>query len=147
VKSKHKVNLQSSRKGASKQPLQNPFGHYRRSRGIEEFRECFERRGGVSMLKGFLNGTASWVQENFSAIELEVHQAATFGRVARDQGQKPNPKAVRSQCPRLAILATDAEMREILGGNPRPKEITAGMLARVLHREPSSIKRWAQGTG
>ena len=74
-----------------------------------------------------------------------MHQAATFGRVAREKNQKLDYEKVREEFPRLAILATDGDLQGILERAPKPKDVTAGMLARVLDREASSIKRWGQG--
>ena len=138
--------MKMKRKTAPKRPLKNPFGQYRKPPSIEEFRQFFERHDDVSVLGGFLNHTASWVQCNFPSIELELHQAATLGRAVRQQkNQKLEYQTVRAKFPRLAILASDADIREILENNPSPKEMTAEMLSRVLGREASSIKRWAQG--
>lgn len=135
----------SKSKTPSKAFVKNPFGHYRKLPDASEFGEYFERREGDAVLGEFLNSTASWVHDNFALIELEVHQAATIGRVAREKNQKLDYAKVREEFPRLAILATDGDMQEILEGTHRPKDVTADMFARVLHREPSSIKRWAQG--
>jgi hypothetical protein len=74
-----------------------------------------------------------------------TEQAATLGRAAREQDQKLDYEIVRAQCPRLAILAIDRDMREVLESDPDPKKTAAAMLSRVLHREESSIKPWAQG--
>ena len=125
--------------------MKNPFGHYRKRPDASEFRKYFERRGDAAVLVEFLNSTATWVQENFSSIELEVHQAASLGRAAREENQTLDRERVRAQFPRLTILATDGDIQKILESNPKTKEVTAGMLARVLHREESSIKRWARG--
>lgn len=135
------------REGAagSKQFPKNPFGHYRARQDISEFEGYFERRSDVAVLRQFLNGTATWVQDNFSSIELEVHQAASLGRAAREKNQTLDQQTVKAQFPRLAMLATDGDLQEVLKGERRPKDVTAGMLSRVLHREESSIKRWAQG--
>ena len=123
----------------------NPFGHYRRRPKLEDFQECIERRGDAAVLREFLNDTATWVMANFSPIELEVHQAASLGRAARDKNEKLDYQAAKTQFPRLAILATENDWQAIVGSNPKPKEVTAAMLSRVLHREESSIKRWGQG--
>lgn len=135
---------QSKSKTGSKPFVKKPFGHYRK-RAAAEFRKSFERRGHAAVLVQFLNSTATWVQENFSSIELEVHQAASLGRAAREENQTLDREKVKAQFPRLAILATDGDMQEILESTPKPKEATAGMLSRVLHREESSIMRWARG--
>lgn len=137
--------MKSKGTAGSKQFPRNPFGHYRARRDISEFQEYLERRGDVAVLRQFLNGTATWVQENFSSIELEVHQAASLGRAARERNQTLGRETIRAQFPRLAILATDGDLQEVLKGDRRPKDVTAGMLSRVLHREESSIKRWGQG--
>jgi hypothetical protein len=129
----------------SKQSSTYRFGHYRKPQDVSEFKECFERRGDVAVLRGFLNGTATWVMENFAPLELEVYQAASLGRAARENNQRLDYETVRAQFPRLAILATNGDLKEIVESNLRPKEVAAGMLSRVLHREESSIKRWAQG--
>ena len=129
----------------SKQPLTNPFGQYRKREDISEFQDSFERCGDVAVLRSFLHSTATWVYQNFSPIELEVHQAASLGRAAREKNQILDPETVRAQFPRLAILATENDLKELVESNRRPKEVTATMLSRVLHREESSIKRWAQG--
>jgi len=129
----------------SKLSASNPFGQYRKRPDISEFEEYFENRGDVTVLRGFLNSTATWVMQNFATIELEVHQAASLGRVSREGNQALDHETVRAQFPRLAILATEDDLKEIVEGTPKPKEVTAAMLSRVLHREESSIKRWAQG--
>lgn len=137
--------MKSKGTAGSKQFPRNPFGHYRARQDISEFQEYLERRGDVAVLRQFLNSTATWVQGNFSSIELEVHQAASLGRAARERNQTLDQETVRAQFPRLAILANDGDLQEVLKGDRRPKDVTAGMLSRVLHREESSIKRWAQG--
>ena len=129
----------------SKLSKMNPFGHYRKRQNISEFRDWFERRGDVAVLREFMNDTATWVRDNFSSIELEVHQAASLERAARENNQTLDYETVRAQFPRLAILATDSDLKEIVEDNPKSKELTAGMLSRVLDREESSIKRWARG--
>jgi hypothetical protein len=129
----------------SKHSLGNSFGHYRKRPDISEFQEYFEQRGDVTVLRGFLNNTATWVMQNFAPIELEVHQAASLARAARENNQILDSKTVRAQLPRLAIIATDGDLKEIVEDNPKPKDVTAAMLSRVLHREESSIKRWARG--
>ena len=137
--------MKKNRSTGPQRSVTNPFGQYRKPPSIEEFRQYFERHGEVSVLGGFLAHTASWVQVHFSSIELEVHQAATLGRATRrEKNPTLNYETVRAKFPRLAILATDGDLQEILENNPNSKDMTAGMLSRVLGREPSSIKRWAQ---
>lgn len=135
----------SKSKTPSKAFVKNPFGHCRKLLDGSEFGKYFERRGGAAVLVGYVNNTSTWVQDNFAQIELEVHQAATIGRIAREKNQKLDYAKVREEFPRLAILATDGDWEGILERAPKPKDVTADMFARVLHREPSSIKRWAQG--
>jgi len=128
-----------------KQSGTNPFGQYRKRPDVSQFQEFFEQRGDVTVLRGFLNNTATWVMQNFAPIELEVHQAASVARSARENEQTLDSKTVRAQFPRLAMLATENDLKEIGNGDRRPKDVTAGMLSRVLHREKSSIMRWARG--
>lgn len=137
--------LKRKRTAGWKEFLKNPLGHYRKRPDASEFGKYFERCGDAAVLVEFLNSTATWVQENFSSIELEVHQAASLGRAAREENQNLDHEKVKAHFPRLAILATDGDMQEILESTPKPKEVTAGMLSRVLHREESSIMRWARG--
>jgi hypothetical protein len=144
MKSIQEGKLKPGGKEGSRQSMLNGFGHYRKLPSVEEFRQCFERRGDVTVLREFLNSTASWVLQNFPSIELEVHQAATLGCAAREKNQTLDCETIRAQYPRLAILATDVDLQEIVEGNPSPKKVTAGMLSRVLRREESSIMRWAQ---
>lgn len=125
--------------------LINPFGHFRKTPSVEQFRQYFEQHCDVNVLKGFLNHTATWGYDYFSTIELEVHQAASLGIAARDENQTLDHEKVKAQFPRLAILATSTDMQELLENTPKPKEVTARMLSRVLHREESSIMRWARG--
>jgi len=144
MKSIQKGKLKPRGKEGSRQSMLNRFGHYRKPPSVEEFRQCFERRGNVTVLREFLNGTASWVLQHFPSIELEVHQAATLGRAALEKNQTLDCETIRAQYPRLAILATGGDMQGIVKGNPNPKKVTAEMLSRVLRREESSIMRWAQ---
>jgi len=128
-----------------KQSGTNPFGQYRKRPDVSQFQEFFEQRGDVTVLRGFLNNTSTWVMHNFSLIELEVHQAKSLACAARENRQKLDYEKMRAQFPRLAILATDSDLKEIVEDNPKSKELTAGMLSRVLDREKSSIMRWARG--
>ena len=121
------------------------LGDRARCQDVSEFRNCFHRIGDVTVLGAFLNSTATWVYENFPAIELEVHQVVTLGCAVRGKNQAPDYEVIRARFPRLAMLASDDELDQILKDNPKPKDMAAGMLSRVLQREPSSIKRWAQG--
>lgn len=128
----------------------NPYGYYRKQATptVEQFAEFFEAKGGVPVLKQFLEGTnatAEWVQDHFLPIELEVHQAATIGQAARHDKKAPDYEAVKKQCPRLAICATDAELKEIVGSPyPKVKDLTAEIFRRLLQRSKESIKKWAQ---
>lgn len=141
------VVAKAGRKGKadSNQTRKNPWGHFRKRQSIEEFARCIERRGDVPVLREFSNNTASWVIANFAPLELEIHQAMTVGRASRGQNQRPDYKDVRARFPRLAIVATDGEMKDILEGDPAPKKVAASIFARILQRKESSILRWAQG--
>jgi hypothetical protein len=127
----------------------NPHGHYRKrpTPTVDEFAGYFKKDGDVPVLKRFLDGTADWVYVNFAPVELEVHQAATIGQAGRSNKKKPDLAAVKTQCPRLAIIATDDELKEIVGcsqGAPKVKELTAEIFGRVLQRSKESVKKWAQ---
>lgn len=136
--------MKSKSRPGSKQFPKNPFGYFRKPPRIEEFRDCFEQCDGIAVQRTFFRDTASWVLDNLAPIELEIHQAATLGRAAREQNKKPDHDTVKAKFPRLAILATDGDMRKILESNPKPKQVAAEILSRVLQREESSITRWAQ---
>jgi hypothetical protein len=139
--------MASSDKGKQKRQIGNQWGHYRKAPSVEEFEAYFDRSGGVSVLKQFCGNTASWVYENFAPVELEVHQAVTMGRAAKQGNGTPNYDAVKKQCRRLAIVATDAELKRIVEppeGAPKVKDLTAEIFSRVLERSKESIKKWAQ---
>ena len=132
-------------KGSVKPKAGNQWGHIRKRQSSAEFAGYFERHGDAAVLKGFMENTASWVHEKFGALELEVHQATTIGVAARQNKQVPDYAAIKTQFPRLAIVATDADLKEILETDCAPKKVTVGIFSRILHREESSIKKWAQG--
>jgi hypothetical protein len=132
-------------KASEKPKAGNPWGHFRKRQSSAEFAGYFDRHGDVAVLKGFMENTASWVYENFGALELEVHQAVTIGVAARQKKQGPDYAAIKNQFPRLAVVATDTDLKEILETDCAPKKVTVGILSRILQREKSSIKKWAQG--
>lgn len=141
--------VKNSQKDTKSRPG-NPYGHYRKQPipTVEQFAEFFEAKGGVPVLKRFLEGanaTAEWVHVYFPPIELEVHQAATIGQAVRHDKKAPDYEAVKKQCPRLAICATDAELKEIVESPyPKAKDLTAEIFKRLLQRSKESIKKWAQ---
>lgn len=125
----------------------NPFGQFRRPLSAQEFSDLFDRPGGIPVLKQFFgssNSTAGFVKENFAQLELEVHQAVTIGCAAQ-ASKEPDLRALKEQCPHLAAAASDSELRGILSnGKQNPKDVAASILARLLQRSESSIKKWAQ---
>jgi hypothetical protein len=127
-----------------KRMVGNPWGHYRKQQSIEEFAGYFKRVGDVAFQRAYCNDTATWVQRVFPSIELEVHQAGTFVRAARLKKEEPDYETVKKHCPRLAIVTTDEKLKQIESGR-NPKDVTAGILSRILDRRESSIKRWALG--
>jgi len=126
----------------------DPERQYRKLPSIKEFEERFVRREGVPVLKQFFesaNSTATWVQSNFAPLELEVHQLSTVGKGSRQSNQPPDYAAIKKQFPYLAVVATDGELKQILEATGKnPKDLAADILSRILHRNPSSIKKWAQ---
>lgn len=147
-----------AQKCADENGVYRPGPAKRANPSLEQFRAFItEGERGTPLLKRFFDssyGTPTWVHTYFPIVELEVHQIISFARaeklsaeVGRSVPTSPiDLVLLRKRHPFVGAIAADAELENILktptGKNA--KTFTAGIFSRLLNRQETTIKKWAQ---